>query len=121
MHRHNRSLTLGFTVLLGLATAESRALAQGVTGSAVTGIVTDESGAPVEGTYIQLRNRSTGDTFTAVTGPSGRYFVDNVPPGGRYRLTATAAAYQMTTENDIRLTLGERLTINLVMHYQVQQ
>jgi hypothetical protein len=102
-------------VLLALGVPTSGALAQGVTGSAVMGTVTDEGGKPLEGTSMQLVNPATGDTFTALAGSSGRYFLDNVPPGGPYVLTATAPGYQATTEGDIQLELGQRLPLDLVM------
>ena len=67
------------------------AQAQGVTGSAVTGTVSEEgTEMPLEGTILQLKNPSTGDTFNTVTDASGHYFFDNVPSGGPYTLSATA-------------------------------
>ncbi len=115
MRRCLRWVTARLTVLVAIALPGSGALAQGVTGSAVMGTVTGEEGKPLEGTSMQLLNRATGDAFSAVTGTSGQYFLDNVPPGGPYTLTATAQGYQATTQDDIQLTLGQRLTLNLVM------
>lgn len=114
MHRYLRSITWGLTLLVAIA-ADRGALAQGVTGSAVTGTVTDDAGQPVEGAQVQLRNEATGLTLTAVTGSSGEYFLDNVPAGGPYTLSAKATGYQPTTEQGLQTTLGQRLAQDLTV------
>jgi hypothetical protein len=101
---------------MALSLSEREALAQGITGSAVTGTVYAEGVGPLQGTIIRLRNTATGETFTAVTGSSGEYFLDNVPPGGPYTITATAVGYDVTTQEGIRITLGQRLSVDLAMH-----
>lgn len=112
----NRSATLvKLGLLFSLTAAAPAALAQGVTGAAVTGTVTEESGKPLEGAAVQLTNPGTGDTFNAVTGSAGDFFLDNVPAGGPYTLTATAPGHQAATEKDVFLTLGERVKLNLAM------
>src|SRR6266851_3203332 len=115
MHRYLRSIVAKLVVMMAIAVPGSEALAQGVTGSAVTGTVKDEGEKPLEGVSVQLRNTATGETFKAATGPSGQYFIDNVPAGGPYTLTATLAGYQATVEEGIQLTLGQRLTLDLVL------
>jgi outer membrane receptor protein involved in Fe transport len=121
LHAHHRSiariLILGGALLLGAAEAR----AQGVTGAAVTGTITSEDGAPVEGAVVQLRNRATGATFTAVTDGAGNYVLDNVAAGGPYSLGASSAGYQPSTQKGIQLQLGGRLVRDLVMRYQVEQ
>ncbi len=115
MHRYLRSIVVMLVFMMAIVVPGSEALAQGVTGSAVTGTVTDEEGKPIQDATVQLRNPATGQTFTATTGASGEYFLDNVAPGGPYILTATAAGFQTTTREGIQLTLGERLKIDLVV------
>ncbi len=115
MHRYLRSIVAKLVVMMAIVVPGSEALAQGVTGSAVTGTVKDEGERPLEGVSVQLRNTATGETFKAATGPSGQYFLDNVPAGGPYTLTATLAGYQTTVEEGIQLTLGQRLTLDLVL------
>ena len=112
MHRNSRSFVVKLTLLLALAAAQS-ALAQGVTGSALSGTVTNDKGAAVEGASIQLRNPATGDTFHTVSNASGLYFIDHVPPGGPYQLTLLAEGFQPTVIEDVQLALGQRLTRDL--------
>ncbi|PTL84690.1 hypothetical protein DAT35_06385 [Vitiosangium sp. GDMCC 1.1324] len=105
---HLRLIVLFLTTVLA-----SGALAQGVTGSAVTGTITGQENKPLPGVVVQLRNAATGTSFTAVTGSSGAYLLDNIPPGGPYILTAAIDGYYGHTRTDMRLVLGQRLTINL--------
>src|ERR1700682_4260448 len=115
MHRYLRSIVARLMFMMSIAVTGSAALAQGVTGSAVTGTVKDDAGKPLEGVSVQLRNTATGETFKAVTGPSGQYFLDKAPSGGPYTLTATLSGYQSTVEEGIQLTLGQRLTLDLAL------
>jgi len=113
MHRHVRSVAARLVVWVAIFAVPSGVLAQGVTGSAVTGTVTEEGGRPIEGASLQLKNPATGDTFTAVTGSSGLYFFDNIPAGGPYIIEASAVGYPATTKEDIVVTLGQRLRVDL--------
>jgi len=109
--------TLGATLV-----ATSMAWAQGVTGSAVTGTITEEgTGVPVAAAIIQLKNTATGDSFTAVTSDSGTYFIDNVPPGGPYLLTITSPAYKSASKRGITLQLGQRLQVDQVMSANIEE
>ena len=103
-----RLIALFFTTVLA-----SGALAQGVTGSAVTGTITNHENKPLPGVVVQLRNASTGTTFTSVSGSSGNYLLDNVPPGGPYVLTAAIDGYYGHTRTGMQLALGQRLTLDI--------
>ena len=108
MRRYTCSL-IKVLAVLSVLVAASVAWAQGVTGSAVTGAITEEgTGAPVAGAFVQLKNTATGDSFTAVASDAGTYFIDNVPPGGPYLLTITSPAYKMASKRGRnRLALTE--------------
>jgi hypothetical protein len=98
-----------FTTVL----ASGGALAQGVTGSAVTGTITNHENKPLPGVVVQIRNTATGVSFTAVTGTTGSYLLDNLPPGGPYLLTAAIDGYYGHTRTGMQLVLGQRLTLDL--------
>ncbi len=104
-----RLLLLLFTTVL----ASGGALAQGVTGSAVTGTITNHENKPLPGVVVQIRNTATGVSFTAVTGTTGSYLLDNLPPGGPYLLTAALDGYYGHTRTGMQLVLGQRLTLDL--------
>ena len=101
-------LLLAFTTALA-----PTALAQGVTGSAVTGKVTSQDKKPLAGVVIELRNEATGLTFTAVSDASGGYLLDNLPPGGPYSLTANSEGYYGVGRKGMQLALGHRFTLDL--------
>ena len=115
MHRYRRSITAGLAALVAIVATNHRALGQGVTGSAIVGTVRAEDGTPIEGAAVQLRNVATGHTFTAVSTATGEYFLDNLPAGGPYTIVASASGHPPTTEPGLQLTLGQRLTVDLVM------
>jgi len=103
-----RLLVLVVTTLLA-----SGAMAQGVTGSAVTGTIINQENKPLAGVVVQIRNTATGVSFTAVTGSSGNYLLDNLPAGGPYLLTASLDGYYGHTRTGMQLALGQRLTLDL--------
>ncbi len=105
---HLRLIVLFITTVLA-----AEALAQGVTGSAVTGTIINQESKPLPGVVVQMRNSATGLTFTAVTGSSGNYLLDNLPPGGPYLLTASIDGYYGHTRTGMQLVLGQRLTLDL--------
>lgn len=110
-----RPSNLKLLALLITTVVASGALAQGVTGSAVTGTITAEDKQPLTGVVVQLRNTATGTSFTAVTGTSGTYLLDNVPPGGPYTLTANMDGFYGHTRTGMQLVLGQRLTLNITL------
>jgi outer membrane receptor protein involved in Fe transport len=93
---------------LVLASA-GRASAQGVTGSAVTGTITQEGGAGIEGANIALRNTATGASFSAISRADGRYLIDNALAGGPYTLTVRAIGFEPVSRTGLQLSLGQRL------------
>jgi hypothetical protein len=106
---------LKLTVFFLMTVLASGALAQGVTGSALTGTITGRDNQPIADVVIELRNTATGASFTAVTGSEGSYLLDNLPPGGPYLLTAETEGYYARSRTGIQLVLGQRLTLDLQM------
>jgi outer membrane receptor protein involved in Fe transport len=103
---------LRLALVIGALAFASTALAQGVTGSALTGTVITPEGQPVPDAVVELRNESTGATFTAVSDASGEYLFDNVPPGGPYSITFSADGYYGNKRTGMQLALGNRLRLN---------
>src|SRR2546430_17417660 len=74
---------LFFTVATAMALvtgASARLLAQGVTTGAVSGTVTDQSGAPIEGAQVQLRNAKTGFRAGGITRSTCQYRMQGAEP-----------------------------------------
>ncbi|HEX5753068.1 MAG TPA: carboxypeptidase regulatory-like domain-containing protein [Archangium sp.] len=79
----------------------------------MTGTVTTQDNEALPGAVVQLRNDATGTTFTAVSGSSGNYLLDNIPPGGPYTLTANMEGFYPATRKGMQLVLGQRFNIDL--------
>ena len=95
------------TALTLVTGASARILAQGVTTGAVTGTVTDPSGAPIEGAQVQLRNSKTGFSAGGISRSNGQYNIQGVEPDASYSLTVRRIGFQPATHDNIRVTLGQ--------------
>jgi len=105
-----------FALFVVLFVTAGLVLAQTATTGAVTGTVTDPSGAVLPGATITLRNLATGATQTATTNGQGSYQFTLLPPAN-YQVSATARGFQTTartvavsvgqaTRSDFRLSVG---------------
>jgi hypothetical protein len=95
-------------LLLTLATPYSTA--QTVTQGAVSGTVTDPSGAVIPGATITIKNNATGAMQTAKSTRAGFYQFALLPPG-TYTLTISAANYQTVTRT-VAVSVGQATTAN---------
>ena len=75
------------TALALVTGASARLLAQGVTTGAVSGTVTDPTGAPIEGAQVQVRNSRTGASAGGITRSNGQFNVQGVEPDAGYSIT----------------------------------
>jgi hypothetical protein len=80
---------------------------------AVTGHVTTTSGALMPGVKIRVRSLDTGETRTTVTDESGKYRIENVPPG-KYTVSASLPTFQTKNVVNVPLTFDIRLNFELV-------
>lgn len=91
------------------------ARAQG--GAAVSGVITNQSGAPVAQAAISLKNVATGQTASAQTDAAGHYTLTSVAPGD-YEVTASAPGLPAKT---VKLTVAagakQTLDISLAPNY----
>src|SRR4249919_2006857 len=115
MRHRSRSLARLLAVLILLASwvVTGRAQTQG----AVTGAVTDTSGAPVPGANVTVTNSATRGTRTTVTNGEGVYSFPGLPPGS-YQLKVELQGFktaeiptfkvdiQQTVRMDVSLQVG---------------
>lgn len=99
-------------LLVSLASAAPIA-AQGVTTAGIAGLITDASGLPVPDVAIEVRHEGTGAVSRAVSDASGRFRVANLRPGGPYTLTAARIGLQTARREQITLSIGQRLVIDI--------
>ncbi|HUQ90549.1 MAG TPA: carboxypeptidase-like regulatory domain-containing protein [Bryobacteraceae bacterium] len=79
----------------------------------LSGIVTDPSGATVEGATVQLESQSKGLRLREVTtGRDGRYAFPQISPD-RYRINATAKGFTAVTVADIAVLVATPATVDI--------
>ena len=96
----HRDFMVAMVVLLPLATPQYRlAQAQTSTGT-ISGVVTDASGGVVANAGVKATNEATGQTWTATSGSSGEFQLQNLPPG-YYSVEVSAPGFQVFHANKI--------------------
>ncbi len=105
-------LVLSILALAFLSLTFSPALmAQSATTGAVTGTVTDASGAVVPNATVTVTSLETGQARTATTGSSGAYTVGFLAPGN-YSIKFEAAGFGTVTVPSVTVNVTETPTIN---------
>ena len=103
------SVHLGvLALLLAVLVLPQRMQAQA---GSISGVVTDSTGAVVQGADVALRHLATSETHTVKTGTSGAYTVTNLPVGD-YELTVKQTNFKTFRAPKITLTVAQALTVN---------
>jgi hypothetical protein len=101
-------LFLTVAIALAIVTgASARLLAQGVTTGAISGTVTDPSGAPVEGAQVQVRNARTGANAGGITRANGQFNIQGVEPDAGYSITVRRIGFEPITRDNRVVSLGQ--------------
>ena len=85
-----------------------------VSGGAVTGTVTGESGAAMPDVHISVKDVSAGLARTAATNATGFYSVPDLP-AGKYEMTLSTSGFVTQLWTDITVTAGSERVLNVVM------
>lgn len=102
------SAAILFAVVLALA---SDTLAQNIVTGAISGTVTDPTGAIVPNAKVTLKSNSTGETQTTNTSSTGLYNFPLLKPG-TYSVTISQTGFRSLDET-VEVQLGQIITINL--------
>jgi len=100
------------TIILGIVLALS-ARAQ-TTSGAVSGTITDPSGASVVGAQVVSVNLDTGETHTAATNGSGNYIFPALVPG-RYEIVCTVAGFSTQRQTGVVINVNENSHVSFVL------
>jgi carboxypeptidase family protein len=79
---------------------------------ALSGTVTDPSGASVAGAQVKATNEATGEVRTAVSNAAGNYAVTLLIPG-LYTLEISKSGFRVAQASHIRVDVTETATFNL--------
>ncbi|HKO13296.1 MAG TPA: carboxypeptidase-like regulatory domain-containing protein, partial [Acidobacteriaceae bacterium] len=87
--------------------------AQATATGAISGTVTDASGAVIQGATVTATNNSNGASRTATSNDSGQYRFDFLPAGG-YTVKITKSGFAGTTQN-LELLVGQTTAANATL------
>ena len=93
--------------------ASSLALAQAGRGS-ISGVVSDPSGAIVNGAKVSALNQATGVTLHTVTSDAGLYSFVSLPPG-TYVVTASREGFESVAQDKVLVTVDQATTVNIAL------
>jgi len=102
------SLFLSFTVLFACI---APAWAQSSTTGALTGTVTDPSGAVISGASVAADNKATGQERTTTTDASGVYKFSQLPPGD-YSVKFSASGFKTSEVGSVTINITETAVLN---------
>ncbi len=109
----------GLVLAFGFITS-GRLHAQGATG-AISGTVTDPSGAAIPKASVQVKNVGTGQVQQTPADAQGRYSIVELPIGN-YEAQASAPGFQTIVHTGITLTVGAQSVVDFaLMVGQTQQ
>lgn len=85
-----------------------------ITAASVGGIVGDETGGPLPGVAITVRNLDTGFTRSTLTANDGSYIIEGLPPG-RYEVRGSLRGFAGAIESRLSLAVAQQATLSLTM------
>jgi hypothetical protein len=101
-------------VLLGVTLAVVTAFGQGsITSSGINGVVRDEGGSALPGASVAVVHQPSGTSYTATSGPNGRFNLRGLRVGGPYTITASLSGYRATAEQNVFLELSQTYRTDL--------
>jgi Carboxypeptidase regulatory-like domain len=93
---------------------------QGETTSAISGLVTDQTGAPIRGAMVSISNSGTGLKRSVETDEAGRFNFPQLIPG-TYSVGASAAGFEQRRIEGVSAALGRTAAVNVVLSVQPQR
>ncbi len=103
-------------VLLALGVIAPPTLgAQGVTTSAIDGFVRGDDGTPLADAVVVAVHVPSGTQYRTAARTGGAYNLLNMRVGGPYRVTATMIGFQPRIEENVQLSLGQTLRLDLAL------
>ena len=106
---------LRFMLISMLTVANSvSSVAQSGTSSALTGTISDPSGAMVPGAQVKAIEVNTGAVRAAQSNSEGRYLFAQVNPGN-YRIAVEATGFRKTESQPATVAVGQTIAVNFTL------
>jgi outer membrane receptor protein involved in Fe transport len=112
---NGRRTALKALAALGVAAgvlAGAPEVARAQASGAISGTVTDDSGAVLPGVTVQAANQATAQVRSATSGSDGFYTLPLLPPG-LYRVSATLTGFSPLTREGVRVRVSETARVDL--------
>ncbi|MGH9802832.1 MAG: carboxypeptidase regulatory-like domain-containing protein, partial [Blastocatellia bacterium] len=106
-------------LLFSFAFTTALAQSQSTTGS-IQGTVSDPAGAVIAGATVEVKNLDTNTTKNLSADAGGRFVFLQLQPGS-YTLTASKQGYSTLEQQNIALTVGQTLNLNLSLKVSAVQ
>lgn len=100
-------------VLAGVVGVNELARAQSSNGQ-ITGLVTDTSGAAVEGASVSAVNAATGVAYNTTTNGAGVYVLPQLVPG-QYKISLSKDGFATVERNSLTVRTGDRLSLDIAL------
>jgi hypothetical protein len=110
-----------FLIIVLVLGTSATLFAQGVTTSAVNGIVTSTTGEALPGANIVAVHNPSGTRYGTATRTDGRFNIPGMRPGGPYTITVSFVGYKQAKQEDITLLLSQNLEVNFSLIEQAVQ
>ncbi len=88
------------------------AFSQGLTNSALNGVVLDKAGQPLPGATVIATHNPSGSTYGTSSRVDGRFNIQGLRVGGPYTISAKLVGYKSQTREGLTLALGQNLRID---------
>src|SRR5260370_11026168 len=89
-------------------------MGQAVSSGTISGTVTDQSGAGVDGAAVTLTDTATNIPRTTTTNEAGRYIFASVPPG-TYSVIINKTGFRQAKLSNQGVNVGTTLTLNIAL------
>jgi Carboxypeptidase regulatory-like domain/TonB-dependent Receptor Plug Domain len=100
------SVIIGTAILLS-----SPAYAQLANTTALTGTITDSSGASAADASVKAVNKATQDSYTVTTSADGNFTIQFIRPGN-YQVTASKDGFSTVTQENIQIDANQTVRTN---------
>ncbi len=105
-------IALSMLMLLGI---QNTSWSQGVTTSAIEGMVMDMQSQPLADANVVAVHEPSGTRYGTTTREDGRFNLPNIRTGGPYTVTVSYVGFQTDVIADLRLALGETRSLLFIM------